>query len=81
MCAISPAYRPKSLTGLAAEQYGVVSAEDLRACGLDDRAISRRVAQGWLHRVHPSVFALGHAGLTPEGRWLAAVKACGPGAR
>jgi hypothetical protein len=30
--------------------------------------------------VHRGVYAIGHPGLTQEGRWLAAVKACGPGA-
>jgi hypothetical protein len=35
-------------------------------------------AAGRLHRVHRGVYAVGHIGLTPEGRWLAAVKACGP---
>jgi very-short-patch-repair endonuclease len=33
-----------------------------------------------LHRIHRGVYAVGHPGLTAEGRWLAAVKACGPGA-
>ena len=30
--------------------------------------------------VYSGVYAVGHAGLTPEGRWLAAVKACGKAA-
>jgi hypothetical protein len=47
-------------------------------CGLTDNAIGRRLAAGRLHRVHRGVYAVGHIGLTPEGRWLAAVKACGP---
>jgi hypothetical protein len=80
VCAIPTAFRQESLTALAAEQYGVLSAEELRACGLTDNGIARRVAQGRLHRVHASVFAVGHPALRPEGRWLAAVKACGPGA-
>jgi hypothetical protein len=33
---------------------------------------------GHLHRIHRGVYAVGHAGLSPEGRWAAAVKACGP---
>jgi hypothetical protein len=30
--------------------------------------------------VYRGVYAVGHPGLTQHGRWLAAVKACGPGA-
>jgi hypothetical protein len=53
---------------------------DLRACGLSKNAITARVRRGRLHRVHPGVYAVGHAGLTRNGIFLAAVKACGHGA-
>jgi hypothetical protein len=53
---------------------------DLRAAGLDGSAVSRRRARGNLHRVHPGVYAYGHATLSREGRWLAAVYAGGEGA-
>ena len=66
------------MASLAAESWGVVSVEELQACGLTRNAIGRRLAAGRLHRVHRGVYAVGHLGLTPEGRWLAAVKACGP---
>jgi very-short-patch-repair endonuclease len=62
----------------AADAWGVLSLAELRACGLSDEALRVRVRNGWLHRIHRGVYAVGHAGLTPEGRWLAAVKACGP---
>jgi very-short-patch-repair endonuclease len=58
----------------------VVSLEELRTCGLSEAVVGGWVAAGHLHRVHHGVYAVGHAGLTPEGRWLAAVKACGPDA-
>jgi very-short-patch-repair endonuclease len=64
----------------AAEQWGVLSLAELRACGLAESAVTLRVRKGHLHRVHRGVYAVGHANLPPEGRWLAAVKACGPGA-
>ena len=32
---------------------------------------------GHLHRVHQGVYAVGHAALSPEGRWIAAVLAVG----
>jgi very-short-patch-repair endonuclease len=58
----------------------VVSVDELHACGLDHRAITLRVARGRLHRVHRGVYAVGHAAITLEGRFLAAVKASGRGA-
>lgn len=65
---------------LAARQWGVVSAVDLRACGLSKSEIATRVRRRWLHPLHRGVFAVGHLNLPREGRYLAAVKASGPGA-
>ena len=39
-----------------------------------------RVRNGRLHPLHRGVYAVGHPNLPLEGRFLAAVKACGPGA-
>src|SRR4051812_45258297 len=66
------------LAELAAEQWGVVSIADLRACGLTDKAVLSRVRNGRLHRLHRGVYAVGHPNLPLNGRFLAAVKACGP---
>ena len=44
-------------------------------------AISKRAAGGRLHRLHRGVYAVGHRGLGGEGRWMAAVLACGAGSR
>jgi hypothetical protein len=62
---------------LAAEQWGVLSLAELRACGLSDKAVLLRVRAGRLHRLHRSVYAVGHTGVPLEGRFLAAVKASG----
>jgi very-short-patch-repair endonuclease len=64
----------------AAEEWGVLSLDELRACGLSSDAVSVRVANGRLHPRHRGVYAVGHANPPLEGRFLAAVKACGPGA-
>jgi very-short-patch-repair endonuclease len=65
---------------LAAEQYGVVDIDELAACGLDKDAVARRVDDGRLHPLHKRVYAVGHPNVPIRGRFLAAVKACGPGA-
>jgi Transcriptional regulator, AbiEi antitoxin/Protein of unknown function (DUF559) len=62
---------------LAAVRDGVVSVHQLRACGLEDHAIARRVRAGRLHRLYRGVYAVGHPGLTLRGRFRAAVVACG----
>jgi hypothetical protein len=63
---------------LAAEQWGVVSARELLRCGLTPNAIKVRARNGRLRRLHRGVYAVGHRGLVAQGRFLAAVKACGP---
>jgi hypothetical protein len=63
---------------LAAEQWGVLSADELYECGLSLKEVFVRTRNGHLHPIHRGVYAVGHANLTLEGRFLAAVKACGP---
>jgi hypothetical protein len=79
---------PRRVIGVLAEKpdtvvaeravWGVISTAELRDCGVPDEAIRHRVRSGRLHRVHRGVYAVGHPRLTQEGRFLAAVKACGP---
>lgn len=64
----------------AAGTWGVLSLDELRACGLSRDAVSVRVRNGRLHPLHRSVYAVGHANPPLEGRFLAAVTACGSGA-
>jgi Transcriptional regulator, AbiEi antitoxin/Protein of unknown function (DUF559) len=65
---------------LAERQFGVVSLAQLRALGLGERGVRHRVRAGRLRRLHRGVYAVGHGVLGREGRWVAAVLACGEGA-
>lgn len=65
---------------VAAHQYGVISTAQLREAGLDKSAVKRRALAGRLHPIHRGVYAVGHLHLSVEGRWMAAILACGTGA-
>lgn len=64
---------------LARRQHGVVSRAQLVALGLGEDAIDWRLRRQRLHRVHSRVYAVGHMALTRNGRFMAAVLACGEG--
>jgi hypothetical protein len=58
----------------------VVSRAELVALGVSRAAVDAWVRRGRLRVVHRGVYAVGGAVVPREGRWLAAVMACGPGA-
>ena len=68
------------VAALAADEWAVLTTAQLLDCGLSRSGVARRVRNGRLHPKHLGVFAVGHPAITLEGRFLAAVKACGPGA-
>lgn len=70
----------QAVAALAGRQHGIVSVEQLRWLGLSKHWVHLRVRQGRLHPIHRGVYAIGHGSLSLEGRWMAAVLACGPGA-
>ena len=67
----------RALAKFAAGQWGVVSRAELIALGLSAKQVKGLVARGHLHLLHRGVYAVGHRNVTTEGRFLAAVKACG----
>jgi very-short-patch-repair endonuclease len=62
---------------IARRQHGVITTGQLEFVGVRSSGITDRVAAGRLHRVHRGVYAVGHAGLGNEGRWMAAVLSFG----
>ncbi|HEX6455447.1 MAG TPA: type IV toxin-antitoxin system AbiEi family antitoxin domain-containing protein [Solirubrobacterales bacterium] len=65
---------------LTRRQHGVVSREQLLALGFSRSAIEHRRRTGRLHPLARGIYSVGRSHLTREGRWMAAVLACGPGA-
>jgi very-short-patch-repair endonuclease len=70
----------REIARIADCQHGLVTLEQLRELGVAKDLAYQRVLAGRLHRVHEGVYSVGHTLLTANGRWLAAVLACGPGA-
>src|ERR1700754_941480 len=62
---------------LVRRQHGVVSRAQLLGMGLGKRSIEHRLRNGRLHRVAGGVYAVGRRDLSREGRWMAALLACG----
>ena len=69
--------RERHLIALARGQHGVVALFQLRQLGFSDSGARGRIASGRLQRVHSGVYSVGPAGLTRDGRWMAAVLAGG----
>jgi very-short-patch-repair endonuclease len=63
--------------GLARAQHGVVTRRQLLALGLTSSGIEHRLARGRLHLLVRGIYAVGRPTLTANGRWMAAVLACG----
>jgi very-short-patch-repair endonuclease len=70
----------RTLGKLASSQHGVVSRRQLIEAGVGSGQIEGRVNRGQLHLLHRGVYAVGHRAISPSGRKMAAVLACGEGA-
>jgi hypothetical protein len=69
-----------AIAAIADAQHGIVARWQLVALGFSAGAIKNRIANGQLRLLHRGVYAVGHTHLTPNGRRMAAVLACGDGA-
>jgi hypothetical protein len=65
---------------LARAQHGVVARRQLLALGFTREAIQHRIETGRLHKVVRGLYSVGREDLSPKGRWMAAVLACGESA-
>jgi putative AbiEi antitoxin of type IV toxin-antitoxin system len=72
--------RDRRIWALVKRQHGVISHRQLRDLGLGRSSIRWRVNSGRLHPVRRGVYAVGRPEMSPQGRWVAALLACGPGA-
>jgi very-short-patch-repair endonuclease len=70
----------RDLWALARSQHWVVARRQLTELGFSRMWIEHRIAIGRLHPLHRGVYAVGRPHVTPYGRWMAAVLACGQGA-
>ena len=68
------------IAAVARRQHALITIWQLLAIGLDTSAVSKRVARGMLHRRYRGVYVVGQPTLSPEGEFLAAALAAGPGA-
>ncbi|MGI8864430.1 MAG: hypothetical protein ACR2JH_08550 [Solirubrobacteraceae bacterium] len=66
------------VVALSLRQHGNVTRGQLLAAGFVPSQVTRLVRQGFLHRVHTSVYAVGRPPQTALERAAAAVLACGP---
>jgi very-short-patch-repair endonuclease len=63
-----------------ARQHGVITRQQLLDLGFSEKQIRQRIANRRLHPLWRGVYAVGRPEVSPEGRWLAALLACGPNA-
>jgi len=75
-----PTHRDSVVGALADRQHGVVSRGQLMAAGIGRSAIVRGLQSARLREMFRGVYAVGHAALSREGWWMAALLACGESA-
>ncbi len=76
----TPAHVDVRIAARASGEDGVLTTQELIACGLTRQAVAKRARCGRLHRLYRGVYAVGHRSLSIAGRVRAALKAVGTGA-
>jgi hypothetical protein len=71
----------EELARIAEVAHGIVTRQEMLAAGITRAEIKFRVGTGALIREYTAVYRVGHRAPSLEARYLAAVKACGAGAR
>lgn len=71
------AERERALERFARARDGIVTTAQLAEFGIRKDAITHRLANGRLHRMHQGVFVVGRRSVSRRGRWRAAVAAYG----
>jgi very-short-patch-repair endonuclease len=66
-----------AIATFSGRQHGVIARWQLLDAGMGRHAIQHRLNRGRLHQLYLGVYAVGHSSLRREGRWMAAVLACG----
>jgi hypothetical protein len=66
-------FRAVRIAELAGRQGGVISAAQLTALSMPETTRRRWVKRGWLHPIHPGVFAVGHRAIGTLARLHAAL--------
>ena len=68
------------LATVAEQQRGRVAWRQIQPLGIDRKTVHRWVVEGYLYRVLPTVYAVGHQAPSIEGDLAAALLYAGPGA-
>lgn len=69
--------RSRTAWNLARGQHGVIARGQLLDLGYTPKAIKHRIRAGRLHPIVRGVYSVGRPQMSREGRWMAAVLACG----
>jgi very-short-patch-repair endonuclease len=75
--ALTTERKDRAVAAVASRQYGVITRQQLLACGVSSSMIDVRLRRFWLHRLHRGAYAVGHTAPTPLQREMAAVLAAG----
>lgn len=68
------------VAAIAANQWGRVRRDQLTSAGVDRNKVTRWIDEGYLHRIHPRVYAVGHMATGIEAELVSALFYAGPGA-